>query len=82
MGNCYDEHTKRNTVYPEESKQDEQHESGIRPYGGGGPEDPGNGSYQRDFTAGFFVAYLTKYTQELDEIVSEEKLFGSLPAFI
>ncbi len=49
---------------------------------GGGPEDPGNGSYQRDFTAGVFVAYLTKYTQELDEIVSEEKLFGSLPAFI
>lgn len=48
----------------------------------GGPEDPGNGSYQRDFTAGVFVAYLTKYTQELDEIVSEEKLFGSLPAFI
>ena len=43
---------------------------------GGGPEDSENGSYQRDFTVGNISPYLTKYTQELDEIVPRENLFA------
>lgn len=60
MGNCYDEHTKRNPELPKRRKQNEHHKSGIRPYGGSGPEDPENGFQQRTNVAGPLVAAVAR----------------------
>lgn len=60
MGNCYDEHTKRNPEIPKRRKQNEQHESGIQPYGEGGPKDSGNGFQQRPHAAGSLVAAVAR----------------------